>query len=626
MVTHNPDYREKRVRKTIDCFKGLNKNTSAGEGYFTEAENFCSDYYPGVKTIGNKYLYETAYPLTGEVTIGGTDKLFYTCDEGFIYDNTRYLGITKGKKTLAVLGESVAIFPDKYCFFKTTEYYFYSESSGMRKTTPYSTVNDSVPLRAVSSSVPYVGKEGEKYYNTNTRLIYTYENGAWTNGTVPDTATIYSVSYTEFDKMRARFNWYFQSTGAARIETVGYDGDSTKNDLLRLTFYRNNQESNVNFDRFGIGDHVRVFGLSPEDLKYQAKLEALSAGTEIAGYGYGYILFKNNVGIDIIDTYLGPETEAIIIESVIPSLDCAVCVGDRIWGARDNIIYACSPGNIHSWGSGNDYDTHVSLKSEASGKIIGCADLGGTPVFFNENSVTKVTRVYNGYRLYTVPAPSLSKSNPESIACVGGNLYYLSDCGVMCYNGTTFKKIESNFDDVFTDCKAGTDGSKYYLASPASTYIYDPESKVWYTDSTKYAGFARFGPYFAGLVSESSGLSVNLINNCGELGLDKTTGSERCLVFTPFDEGTHETKYYSKLIFKTSSSAASLINIEVSYDGNEFEDKGTIVSRGTQATISVLELKPQPCKTMQIRLRSPADENYTIISVTREYAIHENKK
>ena len=621
MIITKPGFIEKTSRNTTDVFKGLKNSDSATDGYLLTAENLCSDAYPALTSSKPKLLYINKHPMKGPGTLGADEKIFIACDSGFIYDNVIYGGVSSGRKNFAVLDDCIAIFPDKYYFSHKTKYYYADHDSLNPFVVDY-TINDSIPLISITDSHPQDAVESDKYYNTADNLIYTYSDGAWTSPEKPDLTKFYSILSTEYALMDATYTWKFASTGSATIETVSSTG-GYGNDCLKLSFFRNDNPSKINLKQFRVGDKIMLFGLHVHEYVYSDGLEALSTGTEIVEIGDTYFIVKNTIGAMDLSDELSSDSEMIIIKRIIPSLDCAIAVGDRIWGAKGSVIYACAPHDILSWGEGSSNNTPVTIDSSIAGNIIGCADFGGVPVFFTENAIIKVISVYNGFKLSITPAPSLSKTNLRSIAYLGGSLYYVSDAGIMCYTGTTPKKLDFEPGVDMYDMIAGTDGIKYYLSGANHTYIYDPRNATWYTDTQAFTSFARYGSFLAGIVENAGYCFINLIGN-GDLDDSGTISpSKKRAVFAPFYENTILKKTYSKLIFKLSADKGTTISVKISYNGEDFESVGNIIGKGK---ISVYEFPLIPAKAdyIQISLEAGNLHNFTLLSITREFIVHEN--
>lgn len=452
---------EKRTQKTTDTFKGIKNCTAACDGDLLMAENICSDAYPALRTSPARRAPNLPNTLTSPASVGAADKLIYGDANNFYYGENIYSDESTLRKHFAVLGDTVAIFPQKKCFRHYTKFYYHDSENMIQFDNP-GTINESVSLVAISSSAPSYSPSGGKYYNTSDGMIYTYTDGAWGNAKEPDYTAIYSLDICEYGSLDTSFRWLLADTGGVKAQTVGVDG-SDGDDRIKITFYRLGDPVSINMSAFKVGDHVTVKGLMVRDSNNLTQAEALATGTVICEIGNTYFTVENTGGAHNLDSWLSTNATRVIVQRIIPELDCFAVVGDRIWGAKRNMIYACAPCDVKDWSPGNTADTALLFDTRVAGDIIGCADFGGVPVFFTENSIIEVLSVYNGYKISVTPAPGLSKNSPESIAFVSGSLYYVSDSGIMCYGGASPKRIDFEPGETLTSMVGGTDGVKYYL-------------------------------------------------------------------------------------------------------------------------------------------------------------------
>ena len=613
-------FTEKRTQKTTDIFEGIRNCAAACDGDLLNAENICSDAYPALRTSPARRVPSLHYTLTSPASVGATDRLIYADSKNFYYGDNCYSDESTIRKHFVKLGDTVAIFPQKTCFRSYKKYYYY-DTFNMVEFENNGTINESETLVAISESEPSDALPGDRYYNTSSGRLYTYTDGVWGNAVEPDNTVIYSVDVCEFGRLDALFKWGLGSSGGVKVKTVGADSD-TGTDCIKFQFYRLGNAVNINLSAFKVGDKVTVTGVILTDSNEMMDIEALAAGTVIQEIGDTYFTVKNMSDGGIINSWVSSNTTRVTMQRIVPSLDCFAAVGDRIWGAKGNMIYACAPCDPNTWGAGNTADTALMLDSLIQEDIIGCADFGGVPIFFTENAIIEVLSVYNGYKLSVTPAPGLSKNNPESIAFVSGSLYYVSDSGVMCYGGASPKRINFKPGELLSSMIGGTDGVKYYLSGSSGTYIYDTRNKCWYKESGTFTSFARYGSGLAGISEENGVGHVYLL---GGVETDEDSIQElgtRTIEFAPFYEGTTSKKTYSRLIMRAQADEECEAEIYVSYDGGDFK-KATKITGCGKTHVYDIPLIPVKADFMQIRIVSEGGE-FTLISLTREFVLHEN--
>ncbi|MBQ4137386.1 MAG: hypothetical protein IJD67_04675, partial [Clostridia bacterium] len=594
---------------------------NADEGQVISCKNFSSDRYPAICTSSNrKYL--STFKLNGTpCSVGADEKLFYTDESKFYYDGVAYGEVTSGRKHFAKLKDTIVIFPDK-TYFKKNKVYYYLHDEKVYEYKQTGTVTDATELIAISESEPEAAKVGDKYLNTEKLYIYTYlESGVWGNAKVPAKTDIFCITSKEYGRLDDKWSWTVGSSGDISVETVAFNTTYT-GECLKITFKRSGELRDLGLDNYAPGDHIRIRGLVMTHSTNNERISALNEGTILREIGTGYIIV-DNVGNNInFDIYVSSSTTSIIIERIVPGLDCVMSIGDRIWGARGSTIYACKPGNIKLWGNGNKVDTAVAIDIGISGSITGCADYGGVPVFFAENAIIKVLKVYNGYTFSITPAASLSANNPESIAFVNGSLYYLSDLGVMCYSGASPKKVDFPVTSKLEGMVGGSDGVKYYLSGSGKTYVYDPLNKVWYSENDVFTSFTRYASNLIGIKEANGICSLYVVGLYGKVDGVSVSPGERLLEFAPFYEETTSKKTYSRLIFRAKLAKNTSCDVSVSFDGGEYTKVASLEGKGNICVYDI-PITPTRADYMQISLYSKTS-NMTIISITREFVLHED--
>ena len=193
MATVNGIFTENRTRNTTDTFRGLKNCDYATDGDLLACENMSSNAYPAICSSPSRRLL-SEFVLNGSPgSLGADEKLFYTDESNFYYDGVAYGEVTKGKKHFAMLKDSVAIFPDKTYFKHGKKYYYYHDEE-MFEFDHDETINETLPLSAISDTEPASASPGDRYYNTEDSMIYTYlESGVWGEGDEPDINAVYSI-------------------------------------------------------------------------------------------------------------------------------------------------------------------------------------------------------------------------------------------------------------------------------------------------------------------------------------------------------------------------------------------------------------------------------------------------
>ena len=133
------------------AFGGINHNLYAGDGEIYDMQNLTSDYFP---LLAPRQRRCNVYTVSSPQGIIASDALYYIASNKLYKDGVEVPGHTfdDGEKQLAVLGNYLAIFPDKVC---------YHLSSGTEKP-KYEELNPSKPYsNAVISDGTYAGEAAD---------------------------------------------------------------------------------------------------------------------------------------------------------------------------------------------------------------------------------------------------------------------------------------------------------------------------------------------------------------------------------------------------------------------------------------------------------------------------------
>ena len=147
-----------------------------------------------------------------------------------------------------------------------------------------------------------------------------------------------------------------------------------------------------------------------------------------------------------------------------PDIDYAIALNNRVWGCKDNHIYASALGNFKDWttlGTGNADAFAVDVASE--GKFVGISNYLNHVQFFK----TDVMHEQYGDKPSNFQIQQALKKGAlshDSICEMGGLLYSLWRDGVNCYGGGQPMLVSVELDKTYANGAAATDGRKYYLS------------------------------------------------------------------------------------------------------------------------------------------------------------------
>lgn len=174
-----------------------------------------------------------------------------------------------------------------------------------------------------------------------------------------------------------------------------------------------------------------------------------------------------------------------------PPLTCACVYLNRIAGAFENMICLSALGDMNDWttftvpGTEEPAETGAWMTTvETEGEFTACVSYGSHVLFFKEREMYELYG-YSPVNFTLVKVADTGCIAQESIAIVGGTLYFLSREGVMAYSGgvpryVSMKIMENPMTDGFVDAHGCAQGECYYLSAKGKgTYLYDPRRDVW---------------------------------------------------------------------------------------------------------------------------------------------------
>lgn len=234
------------------------------------------------------------------------------------------------------------------------------------------------------------------------------------------------------------------------------------------------------------------------------------------------------------------------------------------------------------------------------------------PIFFKKNSMYMLLGEYNPFSLTRID--SVGCPYPDSIAICNGKLYFLSDLGVMEYDGGTPELISQNIklnnfnaatqsDTVYSYHQqyAFSDNRYYYIGE----YIYDTYTKAW---SKQKIGDTYIYPQcffnndrylktveYSNIPGESSYSIVSLFRS------SDTELSDWYFTTKQFHEYQEGKKIISKLIIGFEKENTTALKIEVSLNKGAFQTVYTW--DGTIDFVKEVPVLLPPCDYFQVRVK-----------------------
>lgn len=355
----------------------------------------------------------------------------------------------------------------------------------------------------------------------------------------------------------------------------------------------------------------------------KAQIDALNTTNTIYGCGDDYIIVAG-----ILHNTL-TLASSLVAEMKVPDLDYVCEAQNRIWGCvyqeKDgtvvNELRCCALGDFRNWykfqGTAADSYT-VTLGSE--GKFTGAYSYQGTPLFFKEGNIHKLTgTIPANYTVTTIKGRGVQDGSWKSLATVNETLFYKARSEIMAYEGAMPYAVSAKLGtDVYTEAVAGGYRDKYYICMRGEdliwhTYVLDTTKGLWHQEDMKEITH----------MANAGGELVLAIKD-GENTLLRTVGSVKDAVeefdwsvtFGILGFESEQQKYLSRYNIRAQMSAGSYMKVEMQYDSDGvWHHMGTM--RSPNLRTFLLPIIPRRCDHCQLRISGNGKIN--IYSVAREY-------
>ncbi len=315
----------------------------------------------------------------------------------------------------------------------------------------------------------------------------------------------------------------------------------------------------------------------------------------------------------------------LLIEKTVPDMDYLCNIDNRIWGCKDDTVYASGLGNPFSWNSYTGLETDsVYIEAGTIDKFTGCCAYNGYPYFFKEN---EMYRVYGstpaGYSLQRVGDIGIKKGSAHSVCSVNSILMFLSPKGIYAYAGGVPGEVSGNLNNFIYDCIASTNGLKYYgvmtVGDEKRLYVYDVVTGVWTSEhfEGEALGFAWYENDLR--LMNSDGEIFTISKPTGKYGIEiKEINDKAVIEFNDFYGGSIGTKDLGKIILRTSVEPEhNALYVYVQYDSDGIWHRvGKIYNQNTRKKVCEFGFFPRRCDHFRIKLECQG--KFTLYSMARE--------
>lgn len=567
-MIHYPYLQEQpSSRRTVDVFRGLNRNERIGEGEFCDMQNLTSDYYPVLspREMRTRLHRAQADSYNGAYYISGTGtflieygRLVYIDENGNTYTEASETGSFDPDRQyrFALMGKNLIVVPDmKWIDIDTP--------------TVVHSMDETWSVTSGTVKAVLCDREGKAYEN-----VIESPNAPTNVGNLAlwlDSSRIPRV-LMQYTALTAE--WTAIPTVYVKITGLGDH-------------------------RFEDGDGVEISGLDgiAHDLNGSHVIQRVS---------HGEIVIIGTVDEDYEQDCA---EKPVTIERKAPRLDFVVEAANRLWGCKRDVneIYASKLGDFKNWNvfSGLSTDSWVGSVGSA-GSFTGAVNQGGYPVFYKCAHKHKVWPSATGaHQVTAIPCVGVKASCAGSVATYGGSVLYVSGQGVYLDDGSGEVKISQALEPwSYSEGSGAVHGDKYYLSlgktgtDTRELLVYDLVKRIWCQEDGEHitalvSAGKRLYAIDCGLHSCVWDLTGSRGTLEGKVLWSATTGD---LMLSAPDH-----QYISRLTLRLSLEPESRLDIYARYDHEDRWVKlGT--AYGRKPGSFTLPVRPRRCDHLQLKL------------------------
>lgn len=398
-------------------FNGYAHTVSCSEGQIWDMENISGAAWPYLRPIRNRLTYNTACGNG----LFAHDELGWIDGTELWYDGHLAGYVENSRKTVAVMGNRVVIWPDKVVLNVSYKRLgIYSSLSALK-----SAVSNPKEFDAygVGSAVPYE--------------IYVWNGTDWiSNG-------------KEVEPLENR-----EKVSSVTFKSGTYKNVPADANTIELTV----QASSLGFKE---GDGVTISGCTKHPENNKTAIIREIDGKQLRFYENAFKLD----GSEGLTAYKEPGT--ITFSRTVPDMDVICAVNNRLWGAKDDTIYASKLGDPTNF---NVFDGLTSdswfQSTGTAGEFTGCIAYLGYPMFFKENLIFKIYGANaENFQFSQSATMGVKRGANRSLAIAGEVLYYLSPNGLVAYTGGIPESVAAPFGEVkYRTAVNGSDGRRLYAS------------------------------------------------------------------------------------------------------------------------------------------------------------------
>lgn len=557
------------IQKTQQLqFRGYQHTVSSSEGQIWDEWNISGRAYPYLRPIREREEFE--YPCDN--ALFSHDALGWVKGTQIWYDNHLVGYVQNSPKQVAVMGDRIVIFPDKVVL--NAKYKRLGVYETLKELKASVTDPKEFDAYGVGYAVPYE--------------LYAWNGSEW-------------VSYgPELKSLESR----------ALLPKVTFKNGTYKGVEAKA----NTMEATINVENLGFkpGDAVEIKGCTKHKENNKIAIIREIEGYQLRFYENAFVLD----GEDGLTAYTEPGN--ITIARTVPDMDVICAVDNRLFGAKDDTLYASKLGDPENFNVFDGLTTDSWFQETGTaGAFTGCIPYLGYPIFFKEGHIFKI---YGKNAENFEPSKSATMGVKagawRSLAVAGEVLYYLSDNGLVAYTGGIPESVAAPFGEVkYTDAVAGSDGRRLYLSmkrldGKRELFCLDSESGLLHKeDNLAVAGFCRFGGVLYAMQEAGNAVVINA---------DSGPCPDSMVEFGDFMEGTMDRKGVSRLQMRVVLDAGAKMDIFIQYDSSgEWRTVKTMTATRKQSFSFPVKLRR--CDHYRIKLQ--AEGYWELHAMAKEFYV-----
>ena len=431
--------------------------------------------------------------------------------------------------------------------------------------------------------------------------------------------------------------WYSKPLKARLLEEYKSGDTTIPMGAIQMRWNSSYTESGTTYDYIDVFDLTEIFRAGDAvdvNQLYRGKNNAYTTienGTyEITKVTKDTLVFKSNT---FSGAYIGDDSESkdgsyylgdVTFTKGLPEMDYLCVANNRMWGCKEDTVYASELGNVFSWTRyGTEAIDPVYIESGDIGSFTGCCEYGGYPLFFKGN---EMYRVYGStaldFSLVKVADYGLRKDSPHSISVVNSILLFLSPQGVCAFTGGIPAVISGGLKKTLSDGVSGTDGKRYYLSvndgDGRRIYVYDTDNRVWSSEErdSKPLYMVNVGDDLVAM--DEQGKISTVSKPSGNWGNKTEVRHNAYIEFADFYDDYIGKKDVGKIIMRISvDPTKNPVFVYIQYDSDgKWHRIGKVFSRSDKKKVVEFGFIPRRCDHYRIRLECKGI--FTLYSMARQ--------